>query len=221
MKRIVKKPDERKKEIIQAARTLFQTKEYERTTMKDIMNDLNIAKGTIYHYFASKEELLEAVVEDLVDEELNRKTRLVSQDEFQRLNALEQLRILITDDHLAEDNEQILESLHASSNVAMHSRQLGRYLGQLAPIFAAVIQKGCREQIFKTDTPLESMELLLAGIQFLTDTGFYPWDEEQLSRRMAAIPLLVETQLGAPKGAFSFLAEQKRNLPGIPAGETE
>ena len=77
MKRTIKKPDERRKEIIQAARELFQAKEYEKTTMKEIMVKLNIAKGTIYHYFSSKEELLEAVVEDLVDEELKRKKKLM------------------------------------------------------------------------------------------------------------------------------------------------
>ena len=73
MKRTVKKASERRGEIINAARELFQTKEYEKVTMQELMDKLNIAKGTIYHYFSSKEELLEAVVEDLVDEELKKK----------------------------------------------------------------------------------------------------------------------------------------------------
>ena len=73
MVRIVKKADERRREIIQAARELFQSKDYESTTMQAIMEELNIAKGTIYHYFASRENLLEAVVEDVIDEQLKRK----------------------------------------------------------------------------------------------------------------------------------------------------
>lgn len=35
------------------------------------MKDLGIAKGTIYHYFESKEALLEAVVLDIVNTCLN------------------------------------------------------------------------------------------------------------------------------------------------------
>ena len=67
MLKSIKKPTERKLDIIEAAKHLFQTKEYEKTTMQDIINYLDIAKGTIYHYFPSKEALLEAVVENIVD----------------------------------------------------------------------------------------------------------------------------------------------------------
>jgi AcrR family transcriptional regulator len=207
MKRIVKKPDDRRKEIIQAARELFQTKEYDKMTMQELMNKLNIAKGTIYHYFSSKDALLEAVVEDLVDEELKRKKRLMKSSQCRKLNALEKFRVLVTTDTLSEENEQILENLHHPGNTLMHTRQLGRYLLKLAPVFAAVFQEGCDQGIFKTDHPLECAEFMLAGFQFLTDVGFYPWSKTQLARRMAAFPSLIEAQLNAPEGSFSFLAE--------------
>ena len=42
--------------------------------MQELMKKLNIAKGTIYHYFSSKESLLESVVEDIIDKALQRKT---------------------------------------------------------------------------------------------------------------------------------------------------
>lgn len=207
MKRIVKKPDERKKEIIQTARELFQTKEYDKMTMKDLMDKLNIAKGTIYHYFSSKEDLLEAVVEDLIDEELKRKKSLLKSSRCRDMNALEKFRVLVTTDTIAEENEQILENLHHPGNTIMHTRQLGRYLLKLAPVFAAVFEEGCEQGIFKTEHPLECAEFLLAGFQFLTDVGFYPWSKNQLARRMAAFPSLIEAQLNAPKGSFNFLAE--------------
>ena len=67
MVRTVKKPEIRRQEIIQAAHKIFSTKGYEKTTMKDVMDELEIAKGTIYHYFKSKEDLFEAVVDQTVD----------------------------------------------------------------------------------------------------------------------------------------------------------
>jgi hypothetical protein len=90
----------------------------------------------------------------------------------------------------------------------MHTRQLGRYLTRLSPVFASIVEEGCDQGIFKTAYPLESMELILAGVQFLTDKGFYSWSEDELSRRIASLPSLVEAQLGAPQGSFSFLTEQ-------------
>ncbi len=175
--------------------------------MQELMDKLNIAKGTVYHYFSSKEELVEAVVEELVNEELRQKVELMKSSRCRNLNALQKMRILVTTDTMAEENEQILDKLHHPGNTIMHARQLGRYLVKLVPIYAAVIEEGCEQSIFKTDHPLECAEFMLAGIQFLTDVGFYPWSNAQLARRMEAFPSLVEARLSAPKGSFSFLAE--------------
>jgi AcrR family transcriptional regulator len=78
MKRNVKKASERRGEIINAARQLFQTKENEKVTMQELMDTLNIEKSTIYRYFSSKEEVLEVVVEDLLDEKLRKKEETMS-----------------------------------------------------------------------------------------------------------------------------------------------
>ena len=44
MVRTVKKPEERRQEIVATARELFQKKGYENTAMQDIMGALGIAK---------------------------------------------------------------------------------------------------------------------------------------------------------------------------------
>jgi AcrR family transcriptional regulator len=190
MARIVKNPDDRRLEIIRAARELFQAKEYSKTTMQDIMVKLNIAKGTIYHYFSSKEELLEAVVEDLVDQELKRKEELLNSERVINLTALEKLKVIISDDSLADENEGILDSLHHPENTEMHTKQLGRYIIKLAPLWASIFRQGCEEGVFKIEHPLECAEFILAGVQFLTDKGFYPWTDSQLGRRINAFTSL-------------------------------
>lgn len=203
MARVVKTAPERRKEIIKAAREHFQTQDFKKITMQDLMKKLNIAKGTIYHHFASKGEILEAVVEDMVDEELVRKQALLK--EHQHLKPLEKLIFLITENSMAHDNEKLLENLHHPDNSEIHTRQLARFLLKLAPLYASVISEGCEEGVFRVKHPLECAEFLIAGVQFLTDIGFYPWDEEQLHRRMDAFPFLIETLLGAPSGSFNFL----------------
>jgi len=205
MARVVKKPEERRREILDAARELFRTIGYENTTMQSLMVKLDVAKGTIYHYFTSKEELLEAVVEDLIDQDLRNKQQLLESPEFISLSALEKMCRLQEVPSLAEENEEILEGLHDSSNSSMHTRQLGSYISRLAPLYAKIIEEGCQEGVFSTEYPLECAEFLLAGIQFITDVGFFPWEEKQLVRRAEAIPSLVEAQLKAPEGSFGFL----------------
>lgn len=208
MPRIVKKAEERKKEIIAAARELFKEKGQENVTMQELMDKLKIAKGTIYHHFSSKQDLLEAIVEDLIDEELKKKKKLLKSSRCRNLSALGKFKALVTEDTMAEDNEEILDTLHHHENAAMHAKQLGRYLVELAPVFASVIAEGCEEGVFTTECPLECAEFMLAGVQFITDLGFYPWTEAQLYRRMKAFPFLLESLLNAPAGSFGFVNEK-------------
>ena len=202
MARIVKKPDERRADIINAARALFLTKEYEKTTMQDVMGALGIAKGTIYHYFKSKEELLEAVVKDIVNKNFEKMGLYLNE---MRGNAIEKMQKITEMSNMAAENELVLEQLHKTGNEALHLRLLVATLSKLAPFYATLIEQGCTEGLFKVKEPLECAEFVLSGVQFLTDTGIYPWTQEDLVRRVKAFPRLIEQMLQAPADSFQFL----------------
>lgn len=204
MTRIVKKAEIRRQEIVEAARTLFQTKGYDETSMQNVMDHLKIAKGTIYHYFKSKEELLGAVVELIVDEDVAHKRKLLDETPG---TALERFQALTAADSMAEQNPEVLDELHETGNVGMHIRLLAATLTKEAELYAELIQQGCDEGVFQTDSPLECAEFILTAVQFLTDMGIYPWTQEQLARRALALPSLIEAQLKAPAGSFRFLFE--------------
>jgi len=65
MARIVKEPEIRRNEILDAAERLLFTKGYEQMAIREIVDELQIAKGTVYHYFESKQALLMATAEAL------------------------------------------------------------------------------------------------------------------------------------------------------------
>lgn len=205
MVRIVKPPKERKKEIISAACQLFLSKGYDNTTMKDVMVRLNIAKGTIYHYFSSKQELLEAVILSVVLEEMTRQKHYLSQTTGTSLNRIKQF--VIKDISRAESRGELIDHLHKPSNAGMHIQLLAQTITSRAPLYAELIKQGCEEGVFTTDAPLECAEFLLSGIQFLTDLGICPWTADQLERRWRAFPALLESLLQAPQGSFQFLSE--------------
>ncbi len=202
MPRIVKKPEERRKEIILASRDLFLSKGYDNTTMQDIMAKLLIAKGTTYYYFKSKEEILEAVVDHMLDDYL---LSIRSSLDKCHGNAIDKLHALIKAGRNAAPSSETLESLHRTNNREMHARLLAATVSRLAPLYAEVIAQGCQEGIFRTSTPLECAEFLIAGSQFITDIGCHPWTPQDLDRRINALPGLLENLLRAPKGAFDHL----------------
>lgn len=202
MSRIVKKPEERRREILSAARELFKSNGYENTTMQDVMNKLKIAKGTIYHYFKSKEDLLEAVVRDIVDENFDEMTNVLKKAKG---NALRKFRLLVEKGNISVENRELLEQLHQPNNHAMHCRILAEMITKHATLYARVIEQGNKEELFNAKNPLESAEFFLSGMQFLTDVGFYPWLNQDLTRRVKAFPKILEQLLGARSGSFKFL----------------
>jgi AcrR family transcriptional regulator len=205
MSRIIKKPEVRKLEIVKAARYLFQQKGYDLTTVQDVMDYLKIAKGTVYHYFKSKEEILEAVIENIVGADIEKKKLLFKE---MKGNALENIRTLMASGSMDTDNDQILQHLHQPGNSGMHIRLLAAAISKQAPLYCDLIRQGCEEGIFQTNTPLECAEFILAGIQFLTDLGIYNWSQEELMRRVMAFPAIIEAQLKAAPGSFQFLINQ-------------
>lgn len=50
--------------ILQAGRQVFARIGFEATTVRDIIRETNLASGTFYNYFKSKEEVFQAIAED-------------------------------------------------------------------------------------------------------------------------------------------------------------
>lgn len=63
-RRVVKAPDVRRREILDAATGLFREQGFEATTVQSVAAAAGVAAGTVYLYFTSKEAILTALKED-------------------------------------------------------------------------------------------------------------------------------------------------------------
>ncbi|MGB3622114.1 TetR/AcrR family transcriptional regulator [Ketobacter sp. MCCC 1A13808] len=52
--------------LLAAAAHLFRTKGFERTTVRDLAQEVGIQSGSIFHHFKSKEEILRCVMEEVI-----------------------------------------------------------------------------------------------------------------------------------------------------------
>lgn len=57
-------PDERRRSILEAARTALAAGDYHTVTMDDVARAAGVAKGSLYLHFPNKEQLFQAVVGD-------------------------------------------------------------------------------------------------------------------------------------------------------------
>lgn len=86
----MRKGDEKRQELLQAAERLFCQQGYEKTSVQDILNEIALSKGGFYHHFTSKEEVLTALCERRAQRAAIYAAEALSQAEsaLQRLNAV-------------------------------------------------------------------------------------------------------------------------------------
>ncbi|OPX86942.1 MAG: HTH-type transcriptional repressor KstR2 [Pelotomaculum sp. PtaB.Bin104] len=94
-------------EIIQVAAKLFRRLGYAETSMKDIADKVGILKGSLYHHFSSKEELLNEVINEGINRLLVVALRV---HEKHRQSPRERLKLLIEIHllHLTKNNENLV-----------------------------------------------------------------------------------------------------------------
>jgi AcrR family transcriptional regulator len=73
--------DRRRADVVVRAASVFAARGYDQTSVPDLAQELGIAAGGLYHYFAGKEELLIAICDQLMDPLLARTEALLAGDE--------------------------------------------------------------------------------------------------------------------------------------------
>jgi AcrR family transcriptional regulator len=81
----------RRDAFLDAAQRLIQTKGYEAMSVQDLLDDLEASKGAFYHYFDSKQALLEAVIERFADAAMAGLAPVLADPELLALRKLDSL----------------------------------------------------------------------------------------------------------------------------------
>ncbi|AJQ59102.1 TetR/AcrR family transcriptional regulator [Bacillus thuringiensis] len=204
--RIVKEYEERRKEILETAERLFLTKGYTKTTVNDILKEIGIAKGTFYHYFKSKEEVMDEIIMRIIKEDVTKAKRIVSNPDIPVLDKL--IKILMEQSPKSGDvKEKMIEQFHQPNNAEMHQKSLVQSIIHLSPVLTEVLEQGIEEGIFSTPYPQETIELLLSSAQVIFDDGLFQWKPEEMMRRAKAYIKMMEVSVGAKEGSFDYMIE--------------
>lgn len=87
-----------KDKLTQQSILLFQKRGFSQTSIQDIVNALDVTKGTFYYYFTSKEQLLMDIHDDYITHLLERQERILDVEQYtQKEKLTEVIRLLITD----------------------------------------------------------------------------------------------------------------------------
>ena len=82
--------------IIEQASLLFQLHGYERTTMQDVANACELGVGTLYNYYASKSDLLMAILGAGIDSNMEEYLQIIQDDSISGIAKVDKVITLFT-----------------------------------------------------------------------------------------------------------------------------
>ena len=197
--RIVKSAEKRKNEILDVAEQLFAEKGFDNASTNDIINRIGIARGTLYHHFGSKEEILDAMVERMTRQSITRAAAIIADKSVPLLERLSAAVISLSLNSGA--GAEVFEQIHRPQNALLHQKMQERLMSGVVPLIAKLVEEGNADSTFDTPYPDEAAEMIMtyANIAFdaLADTT-----PEQMERKIRAFIYHAERILGAEKGSL-------------------
>lgn len=191
------KGEKRKQELLKIAYRLIISKGYEETSIDEIIAEAQIAKGTFYYHFKSKEEMLEALINMMITEQTERAKEILSAP----LPIPQKTVAVITSLRPNSDEANIQDALNRKDNIAMHEKINRRIIDEAIPILSEVVAEGIAQGILDCDNISERVRMILIiSSDMFNHTSFTSADIDVFIDT-------VEKILGAKKDTFGFIRQ--------------
>jgi AcrR family transcriptional regulator len=204
----------RKEAFVDAAQRLMQTKGYEQMSVQDLLDELGASRGAFYHYFDSKQALLEAVIDRMVDAGLGAVAPVVDDPNLPATTKLQ--RVFSGIGQWKTDRKALVMSLievWLSDHNAIVREKLRRTTAdRMVPLLARIVEQGVDEGTFDVSSPSETARVLVMLLQGFQDgaTELFVARQkrlisyEEVERTMATYAEAFDRILGVQVGGIIF-----------------
>ena len=228
MARVVKDAEVRREELLDTALELFSTGGYERTSVEQITEAVGVAKGTFYHYFDSKQDLLGQLVDSFADELFVQLEAALDQVTGGALERLRAFYTLSTRWKLKRREVTFAYGrwLYMEENLPVMHRLLRVWFGRTRPMLLDIVQEGAAEGVFHVADPEGTTDVCLSLL-----VGFVVWlgdlllglDEHPeklpaVAGTLRALESAQERILGLPDSALGLGLHEYLELMSEPSG---
>ena len=191
MSRIMKKPDDRRRELLNIGFDLYMEKGMEGLNIKEVVDRANVATGLFYYYFKSKEEFVEEALNNFIVQNLEPAWEILESEQ----TALEKLDAVLAEFFKFADrvNPYVGDKAYQSKQ---HYAFINQLLGHMFPVVEQVIAAGNREGAFHVKHTGVTAGYILYGLSgILNVTPKFDSDKNEVIRE------LVYASLGIPSQA--------------------
>lgn len=198
--------------ILDHAAMLVRTVGYEEMSIQDLIDGLGISRGALYHYFDSKQAVMEALVDRMGNVAVETLLPIIRDPD---LTALEKFRRYVNGSIMIKAGSQelitdLIRGWQREENLRIRHKLAAATLDRTAPmILEPIIRQGVAEKTFDTAYPAQTARII-AGIWLgLADSLIMliaqDADEsviEQVTTLISATTTGIERILGAPEGSL-------------------
>jgi AcrR family transcriptional regulator len=201
----------RRDEILDAAQRLILLNGYERLTVQDILDNLQMSKGAFYHYFDSKPTVIEALTTRLVGDSERALAPIV---ENPQMGAVKKLQAFFGEIVRWKSQRQnlfvtMLPVWYAPDNLAFRLVVDRESAKRLASLLSAIVCQGVDEGQFATAHPDQAGTIIFAIVQALQDAmaerllGNQSPSVKEMVNTHGAHMEAIERYLGVPVGTLN------------------
>jgi AcrR family transcriptional regulator len=204
--------------FVDAGLRLMQARGYEQMSIQDVLDALQASRGAFYHYFDSKQALLEAMVDRIADGALAAIAPIVDDPKLPAIEKLERFFGGIAQ-FKTERKALMLEFIKvwiSDDNAIVREKVRRTLVDRVAVVLARIVEQGIAEEVFATESPGETALILMMVMTGFQDTAtdlFLARQANTISyedavRTMSTFVRVFERILGAGKGSISMVDQQ-------------
>jgi AcrR family transcriptional regulator len=207
--------DERRNDIIDKAEKLLTKHGYDNTSVAAIIDKVGIAKGTFYHYFKSKDELLDAIVDRMLHEIWDQADIIVDNENLDAISKFFGFfKVFRT---ISKGREKLVEDIHKEENAHIHLKLEKKMYPVITPKFEKIIRQGNDEGVFNTKYPAEAATVIMVSIAALTPVQEHTHAIKRGEPNIEQMDMffdLMERILGMKPGTFMKFAKKMGGASG-------
>jgi len=210
---------EKRNEILDVTMKLVYTKGYEQMTIQDILDELHISKGAFYHYFDSKGNVLEALVERMIVDQVTPLLRPIVDDPD--LSAIEKFHRFYEVAGRWKISQktfmlELLEVWMGDDNAIVRHKMMASSLNSCAPMLTKIVHQGINEGVFSFPYPDQASNVIIyimEGLgekltELLLSVKIHKMEvnvDREIKNFVGALNDAIERVLGAPKGSMTLI----------------
>lgn len=179
--RVVKKPEERRAEMVAAATKLFSQQGFIRTSVAEIVTAVDVAKGLFYYYFTTKDDMVKAVVEGYCSYLGSLADEIADRD----ISGREKLSALMNHEAWAQCfTAPLTADLCLPQHAALYTDMCDRLYAHISPALEKMIAQTLRENGRSDAEVSHLVGVSLYGVLMMARTGkmSMPWAKDMICR---------------------------------------